>query len=191
MSIRKPFGLMLVVGVLAMAFASLPALASAAPSLKAGGVNLAKGSKIIGTSSDLKTETESGPLTCSSVTLNGEVTENPGAKVGNGTGSASGCLVGGAAAATVTSIKFSLVFVAGGSVTGTVTFEVDFPGPLTCHFEGSLKGSWTNGSSVVTINPTSLTGKKISGSGTCPTSGTLTGTAKLETTSGTAVTVNT
>lgn len=191
MTIRKPITLGIIVGLLALAFTALPAMAQAAPTLRSGGKVVAKGTKILGTSSTLKTETPEGTLTCEKVTLEGEVTENPGAKAA-GNGSATGCFVGGTVPVTITEIVFNISVAAGGAASGNATFVFDLPGsPVTrCHLSGAFTGTWTNGSDVVVIKPSTLTGKKLEGPGTCPASGKLSGEVTLETTTGSPVTVN-
>jgi hypothetical protein len=86
MAIKKSLGLGLVIGLLAMAFAALPAMASAASvtlrSGGAGGPALAEGAGISAFSENLKFATTAGiTLECSENTLTGTVGTNPGASV--------------------------------------------------------------------------------------------------------------
>lgn len=101
MSKKKQLGLGLVIGLLAMAFAALPAMANAAPELttsKEAAVSV--GTTVTATSTNAVTVLEKvGTLTCTSVTINGIVEENTGTKVKIGmdkeTDSATGCLLSG------------------------------------------------------------------------------------------------
>lgn len=81
MSIRRSFGVGLVIGVLAVAFAALPALASAAPQLTDPKGSVAVGTTITATSTNATTVTETGSLVCKHVEIHGIVKANTGTLV--------------------------------------------------------------------------------------------------------------
>jgi len=188
MFVKKPIGVGLVIGLLALAFTALPAMAQAAPTLRDSKGIVAVGETVLATSSNLVTVTSKGNLTCSNVTLTGKVTSNPPAKL-SGTGTGTGCKAAGVLPVTITSIEFSDEFLEGGTDEGHVKFVYDITeaGLTGCFLEGPISSTWSNGSSAVPISG-SLTGG--GGSAECPKSGTISGTLNLETKDGTAVTVN-
>jgi hypothetical protein len=189
MFVKKPIGVGLVIGLLALAFTALPAMAQAAPTLKDSKGTLPIGSTVLATSSNLVTVTPTGTLTCEEVTLDGIVTSNPAAAL-EGEGEANGCLVNGAAPVNIESILFTDEFFAGGTDAGEVLFTYSIPaaGLSGCFLEGGIATTWTNGSDIVKVTKSHLTGG--GGSAGCPEEGDITGELTLETEDGTAVTVN-
>jgi len=176
---KKSLGIGIAIGLLALAFAALPAMASAAPTLvEEGGGALGVGETVVGTSTDLVTETQGfGNFECKKVTLNGEVTQESPASVAGG-GSAEGCTAAGLPAE-VSEISFSDAFEAGGTDTAHLTFVIFVPSvPLLCHYEGTGQTTWTNGSPTIELMPTALTPSPAG----CPP-GTIHGHLALETTS--------
>ncbi|MBS1678564.1 MAG: hypothetical protein JST08_14405 [Actinobacteria bacterium] len=131
MNTRKSLGFGLVIGLLAMAFAALPAMAGAAQLTDANG-SVEVGETVTATSKNAVTNLGlAGELTCEHVVVNGVVTANSGGKVTiamdeAGSDSATGCkLKGGpvSVAPTLTSINLS------GS-TGTAVFDFTVGGSL-------------------------------------------------------------
>jgi hypothetical protein len=182
MAIKKSLGIGLVIGLLAMAFAALPAMASAAPTIKSGGSTLKVGTAIKATSSNSETVTVAGTLKCTSVSLEGKITENPGAKIGSGSGSTSGCTAGGSpitvSPVTVTSITFNT----GG--TGTAAFSFGYNIGVSCTLSATA-APFTYSGGTVQFSSAALVG---SGTG-CPTSGSFSGKFTLTTAAGAAVEV--
>lgn len=190
MSIKKPIWLGLIVGLLGL-LTALPAMAQAAPSLKSGGMNLAIGAKVVATSTNTITETNLGTLECALVTIEGEVTVNPGATLEHGSGSATTCSVSGFKVEVKSIAVPKVQFNEGGTDTASMEFAYDIPEPgiTGCHLGSASVGStWTNGSSIDQIGPSLITGG--GGSTSCPKEGTLSGTFELKTPTGGAVTVN-
>jgi hypothetical protein len=81
MTIKRSFGAGLVVGVLAVAFAALPAFASAAPQLTDAKGSVTVGTTVTGTSTNATTVTASGNLVCKHVEVHGIVKANTGTLV--------------------------------------------------------------------------------------------------------------
>ena len=83
MSIKKPLGLSLLVGLMAMAFVALPAMASAATQLtNPNGTRVAVGTTLTATSTNATTVLSKGTtLTCEKVAIHGIVEENSGTSV--------------------------------------------------------------------------------------------------------------
>lgn len=192
MFVKKPLGVGLVIGLLALAFAALPAFASASVTLKANGEALKAGTEVSGTSSNVITETEGGfgpTLECSSVSIHGEVVANESepAELGNGGGSATGCHAG-AATVLINSITIPFTrFSAGGVDEAEQTFVyeiVSSENPAEwpqCQFTGVVGTSWTTTSNVDTINPSALTGSTLrAGNTPCPANGEISGSFPLE-----------
>ena len=178
MLIKKPIGVGLVIGLLALAFTALPAMAQASPTLRSGKTVLGVGAAVTASSSNLQTVTSLGTLSCTSVALSGTVKVKEPAKIG-GTGTASGCSATGGVPVEITSITFEDEFLATLTDTGTVEFKFNVPlaGLSGCHLGGTIGSTWTNESGVVPLTKSTLTGG--GGSAGCPTSGELTGTLTL------------
>src|SRR5882757_8371277 len=129
---------LLLAAVAVVAFAA-PAIASAAPAVTMpAGTLLPKGTKIKGKSTNFVVNTSLGNLTCESVAFEAELTENTGtqfAGVGVGEGTTSVCKLNG-----TTSIQFTdftlVSFTSGiiGTIFTKVTFKVDLPGGIVCHY---------------------------------------------------------
>lgn len=81
MSARKSLGLGLIVGLMAMAFAALPAFASAAELTDPSGNPLPPETTITGTSTNAITKTELGTLECEHVVVNAILKVNSGGNV--------------------------------------------------------------------------------------------------------------
>jgi hypothetical protein len=87
MSIKKPLGLSLLVGLMAMAFVALPAIANAAPELTndPAHTTVAKGTTVTATSTNATTVLGVAPnqttLTCTKVAVHGIVEKNTGTEV--------------------------------------------------------------------------------------------------------------
>jgi len=158
MATSKRVGLGLIVGLLAMAFAALPAIASAAPQLtEPNGTTVPVGATITGTSTDAVTVFTGPPsrtLRCKKVVVHGIVTVNSGTVVEVSDDSADvaeECELDGspiAVSPTLTLIKLtssvktaSFDFTAGPfseSSDATVTYT---SGASTVHVEGAVTGS--------------------------------------------------
>ena len=99
---KKSLGLGLLIGLLAMAFAALPAMASAAPQLTDAKGSVAVGETVSATSINAETRLDNGAvLTCEHVVVSGIVTVNNGSEVDvsmdeKGGDSATGCELNGA-----------------------------------------------------------------------------------------------
>jgi hypothetical protein len=81
MSLRKPLGLGLIVGLMAMAFAALPAFAGAAELTDPSGNPLPTETTITGTSTNAITKVGSENLECEKVVVNAILKVNSGGKV--------------------------------------------------------------------------------------------------------------
>jgi hypothetical protein len=154
MNIRKPLGLF--IGLLAMAFAALPAVAGAAELTNSEGVPVEPGATVSGTSTDAITETEFGPLVCEHVEVHGIVEVNSGGKVEvvmdeAGGDSAGGCTFMGKSAVvepTLNSIDLSgssgtanFQFLVNGAPESSVS-SVTWNSPATSiHVQGAVKGA--------------------------------------------------
>lgn len=103
MSVKKPLGLGLLIGLMAMAFGVLPAMASAAPELtNPNGTTVAVGTTLTATSTNATTviPVPKTTLTCEKVAVHGIVTKNNGTEVEVsmdevGADTATGCKVSG------------------------------------------------------------------------------------------------
>jgi len=146
---------LLLAAIAVVAFA-VPAFASAAPAVTEGGALVEPGALIQGTNiGAVTTETSLGKLSCNTVTLTGELTNNSGSTVrgiGVGQGSASTCNVGGKSI-TITDITLGELHSATvGSGTINVTFVADLPNNVTCHFESpNMPFTYTSGGDVVKV----------------------------------------
>jgi hypothetical protein len=159
MSLKKPLGLGLIIGLLAMAFAALPALASAAsPELTDPFGPVAVGETISATSEKAVTEVEGTKLVCKHVEVHGIVTANGDGVVTvamGGTGdSATDCTFGEEGTKvrpTLTSISLTAakktasfdfeVLTEAGFVTETSTSTVSYAAPASVvHVAGPVEG---------------------------------------------------
>jgi hypothetical protein len=179
-----------------VAVMAAPALASAAPQLKGGGVALLVPAKVTATSSasavtnPLKFETALGVAKCTSIMLGWIVTKNSATEGVEGGGvpsenTASGCTLGGTGFIMKEIAVLKIRSAASGSGTLELSYAWEIPGGVTCKFTnkgtpGAL--SYTAGKSVVTLKPTEIF------SGNCGES-TISGELLLETENGTAVTI--
>lgn len=155
MNIRRPLSLGLVIGLLAMAFAALPALASAAELTNSEGASVEPGATVSGTSTNAITETQFGPLVCEHVEVHGIVEVNSGGEVEvvmdeEGGDSATGCTFMGKSATvepTLNSINLSgssgtanFQFVVNGFPESSIS-SVTWSGSATSiHVEGPVEG---------------------------------------------------
>jgi hypothetical protein len=200
MSIKKPLGVGLVIGLLAMAFAALPAMASASVTFSAEEAALASGAKINAVGSDVITETEGGvgpTLECNKTEINGEVGSNgtEPATVINNSGSATECEASNGAPVLVTSITVGTIsFFANHTDSTHLVFNYDVffgPGPtefIACSFEGTVGTTWTAVSNVDTIVPSALT-RGAGSNPACPANGSIHGHLAL-TSGGAAVEIS-
>ncbi len=132
MSVKKPLGLGLLIGLMAMAFGVLPAMASAAPQLtNPNGTTVAVGTTLTATSTNATTVIPAfeTTLTCEKVAVHGIVTKNSGTEVEvsmdeAGTDTATGCKRNGTTPVevkpTLTSIKLT-------AATKTASFDFSVP----------------------------------------------------------------
>ncbi|MBS1887219.1 MAG: hypothetical protein JSU06_08530 [Actinobacteria bacterium] len=156
--IRKPLGLGLVIGLLAMAFAALPAIASAAPQLTDPKGSVAVGTTITGTSTNAVTKLGTEELVCKHVEVHGKVKANTGSLVevemDGANDKAKECTFGGSSTEvkpTLTSITLTPtektavfdfeVLTAKGFVTATSSSTVTYTsGASSVHVEGPVTG---------------------------------------------------
>lgn len=157
MKVTKPLGLGLIVGLLAMAFAAVPAVASAAPQLtEPSGAAVPENATITGTSTNAVTVlTGAGTLKCGKVVVHGIVTKNTGTLVevamDGEADTAEGCTLEGSPVSvkpTLTSIKLTPTeklavfdFTAGTAAetsTSTITYT---SGASSIHVEGPVSGT--------------------------------------------------
>jgi hypothetical protein len=159
MSIKKPLGLSLLVGLMAMAFVALPAMASAAPQLtNPDGTTVAVGTTLTATSTNATTVlTKIGTLRCEEVIVHGVVTENSGTSVKikmdePNVDSAAGCFLNEetpvAIKPTLNSIsltassKTAVFGFTGGGLTESSMSTVTYTSPATSiHVEGPVTGT--------------------------------------------------
>jgi hypothetical protein len=202
MSMKKPLGISLLVGLMALALAALPAFASAATvTLRSGsktGPALANGTALTAMSSNLVFATASGNLECKESTLNGKVENNGTEKTGVEITSASFLAAGGGldcptaipngSGGTLTMTMTAeglpytadLLSTAAGTLTGTpsVSFKAIFDNGttpvLSCVFEKTSVATTFNFNTALNIAVGAS--QEFTGTGTgCPTKGTLTG----------------
>jgi hypothetical protein len=162
MTIRKPIGLSLLVGLMAMAFVALPAVAGAAPTLTTpSGSTVPVGTTLTATSTNATTVLDDGTtLTCEHVTIHGIVEKSSDTEVLVGmektsVDTAEGCLADGflpvEIEATLTSIKLtatvktaSFDFAApalGLAEESDATVSYTGPKATTIHVKGTVTGS--------------------------------------------------
>jgi hypothetical protein len=190
MSIRKPMGLGLLV-VLALAFAALPAMASAVTLDNAAGTALVKGATVTGTSSNLVFTSASGvALKCSENNLTGKVTTNPTVTFEKATftGPSGGPCATNVPGLTATvtadpnppdwtlSLGASDAFTLGSPIAFTVVFN-STP-QLTCTFSrSSVTGTFTTNvvPATFTVGASQTFTKSAASSAECGATGTLSG----------------
>lgn len=171
MSLKRPPGLSLVIGFIAMAFVALPAMASAAPQLTSPpGTTVPIGTTLTATSTNAKTVLGSTILTCEKVAIHGIIKKNSGTEVevemeSTKVDTATGCKVNGVFPVTIeptlSGIKLTgssktaeFEFVAPGlelveSSKATVTYTgpcaktIHVAGPVTGSASGTFTGDFT------------------------------------------------
>ena len=156
--------LSLLMASLAVVAFAVPAFANAAAGVtEPAGILIAKGKLIEATNVGAVTiQTILVPITCSTVTITGEITVNSTTTVegiGKGEGIATTCTAGGKAT-TVTDMTVTKLHSAGGG-TGTiaVTFVADIAG-VTCDFSSpNIPFTYTVGGSVIKITNGVLKGE--------------------------------
>lgn len=193
-----------VIGLLA--FAAVPAMASASPVLKEGTTTVPIESSIQGTNSgSILLTTSFGTVTCTQSTLAGKLTTNSGTSIagditaasftGTGSGGACASTFPGSPSFTVTAenLPWCLTsttlgsFTVRGGTCGTTAQNLRFtltnPTVGSCTYErGTVTGSY-----VANVTPVKLsvgsgqTFTKVSGGVLCPSTGTLSGAWTLET----------
>jgi hypothetical protein len=173
MSIRKPIGLGLIVGILALAFAALPALASATTLDNGAGTVLLPGAAVAGESGNLVFESVTGvKLECKKNALSGKVTVNAPTPKVNITSATFKNATGGAACLTnVPGLTAEVEpdpnppnwtlafdpkdeFILSSAVTkGEIAFTAKFSNKLVCTFSRpTVTGTYTTN-----VSPTTLT----------------------------------
>jgi hypothetical protein len=211
MSMKKPLGLSLLFGLMALALAALPAFASAANvTLRSGsktGAALANGTVLTADSSNFDIKTTSGIIECKENTLNGKVENNGTATTGIEITSASFLAAGGGLdcpttipngsggtlTVTITAENFpwtaDLPSTGAGTLTGTpsVKFKVIFDNGttpvLSCTFVKTSVATTFNFNTALNIAVGAS--QEFTGTGTgCPTSATVTGSFAVTTKSG-------
>lgn len=191
------------------AFAIVPAMASAAPTLKEGTTTLAVGAEIAGTQDGTEAwvfTTSSGNVSCNEVRFAGVVTENPGAKgtvktasfKNNGSTSCPTTIFGVSSMVVTPKVPWCLsstvlgtVKLVGGECGGKasgVKFVLDPNVGGECEYEkAEVTGTYTAGSEPLTADFTGNVFKLVRSTTLCPSEGTLDGKAILETPNGTSL----
>jgi hypothetical protein len=154
--------LTLLATAIAVVALAVPAFANATV-LTENGVPVGTGSHIRGLSNNAVTRTPIGELECGAVEVGGEVTVNNGTTVrgiGDGFESTTECKVEpGEGSLTVEHIKLENIE---SSETGkgsvTFTFIAQLPGELECHFQGTVPGTFTEDSDIISIKGQGLEG---------------------------------
>jgi hypothetical protein len=197
MSIRKPIGLGLIVGILALAFAALPALASATTLDNSAGTPIPVGTTLTAESPNLVFTGATGVnLECKKSTLSGKLTANAPTPKHNVTTATFKNAAGGAAC--LTNVPGLTVEVATepsppnwtvafdpedkltlSSASGAIAFTAKFSNGLTCTFSRTT----VTGTYNTNVSPTTLTvgasqvfTKSAGSSAECGATGTLDGT---------------
>jgi hypothetical protein len=144
MSLKKPLGLGLIVGLVAMAFAALPAFAGAAELTDASGNPLPPGTTITGTSTNAITETGLGTLKCEHVVVNAVLEVNSGGNVKAGmdgaNDTATNCEIPALGEVTV---EPTLLSISASGSSGTAAFEFLVAGSL--EEESTSTVTWVSG----------------------------------------------
>jgi hypothetical protein len=181
---------LLATAIAVLAFAAVPAFASAAKleMTATGGGAVPVGTPITGISTDAITETSLGTLSCKEVVLNGEVTKNE-ATVAEGVGTSSStteCFVEKEPINITDVTLINLKSAASGSGTASFSFVADLPASLTCTYTGTNAAfTYTPGGSVLAFSKAKLTASPTA----CGTAK-LTGHFSLATSAGGAVIAN-
>jgi hypothetical protein len=193
-----------------VAFAVAPAMASASPVLQEGGVNVATGSGITATASNVLFTSSLGTVTCTKAVLHGKVSTNSGKLIEGNVESATftnntgGPCTSWAGETTVTpenlpwcvqttsttNHTFKIRGGGCGAAEKNLQFTLHFPG-FSCKFSksGGVTGTYTTGTG--TLNSSAAEFALIEGGFFCPSSGTLDATTwHLETSNGTALAIN-
>lgn len=199
---KKPIGLAFVVGLLALAFAALPALAQANVSLRKGsatGAKLKNKAPITGFSSNLRFATNGGiTLECAENEINGEVLSNGGATAilgvtstrFQGTGGNPKCLTNvEGLTAEITSVTISnITLFSNETNSASAEFTANIGGEL-CTYAGTVASTFEFGVPLVLTIPGSTLTLQAGSGAKCPTSGVLSGSFAV--TTGTEVVVAT
>jgi hypothetical protein len=192
--------------ILLVAFAAMPALASASPVLTDEGVPVAVGKKIAGTNTTNIVFTGSFlKVTCTVSTLTGEVKENSGTSLKGTMTKATFTNAGGADCTdsfgtlwkvtteiaktdwcittnSTMSDKFNLQAGACGAIAAALNFVLE-SGSTVCNYtraaSSPVVGTYTTSTSVLTMSEPEFT--LVSGGGLCPGTGKLDGSYTLET----------
>jgi len=186
MFVKKPIGIGLMLGLLALAFGALPALASAT-TLKTAAGPLSIGDPVTAFSNSLITKTKAGTLSCEDVELNGSVASNGGTlaevsiteAVAEGGGASPGdcALVGNSEVEGVTVTVESVGPIKFDALTATDESPVKFAaqihpvggGSVTCVFQGNIVTSYALNSPLGdVVEPSPLTTEAGTG---CPVPG--------------------
>lgn len=185
MSVKKPLGLGLLIGLMAMAFGVLPAMASAAPELtNPNGTTVTVGTTLTATSTNATTVIPAleTTLTCEKVAVHGIVTKNNGTEVEvsmdeSGADSATGCKRNGSTPVevkpTLTTIKLTA---------STMTASFDFSVPLLGLAESSDAAVTYTGPCAKSIH--------VAGSVVGSAAGTFSGDFTIENSKGEAICVD-
>jgi len=158
----KKFSL-LMAAVAVLAFA-IPAMANAAPEVTISAGTTAKVGQVIkGESTNAKTQTSLGNITCAKTVINAKLTENTGTSVkvtGNGGGEAATCLLGGKEVKVTDLTLTDLSASSAGQGTLRMTYVWDMSGGIVCHFvspAGGIPFTYTAGSSKITLTNADFT----------------------------------
>jgi hypothetical protein len=180
MSIKKPLGLSFLIGLMAMAFIALPAMANAAPELtNPNKTTVAVGTTITATSTNATTKFSNGKvLTCKKIAVHGIVERNSNGEVEvvmekESVDTASECTLSGESV----------------SVGVTFTKLILTAAIQTASFDFSSGGLTEGCDCNVTYSPPATT-IHIAGSVTGTVAGTFSGDFTLETASGAVITVD-
>jgi len=196
MSIRKPIGLGLIVGILALAFAALPAIASATTLDNAAGTKLAVGAAVTAESSNLVFTGSTGvKLECKKNTLGGKVTANAPTPVVTVTSATFLNAAGGAACLTNAGLTvevkpdpnppdWTLTFEPENKfvLETNIAFTAKFSNGLECTFSREkVTGTYTTNESptTLTVGAGQVFTKAATSPEACGATGTLTGSFSL------------
>ena len=152
----------LLLAAIALAGFAAPTGAIGAPSVTIfPGVLSATGSRLLMTSTNAKTQTSLGNITCSSMSMTLTLTENTGTSVkGTGLGAGESFICNMGKPATVTDITMtSLTSTVANSGNVTITFKADLVGGIECHFSSaSAPFTYTSGTNIVKFTNADLVG---------------------------------
>ena len=149
--------------------------------------------EITATSTDLKTTTASGTMECEKVTLHLLVTENTDTHVvvsQEGEATTENCqtvevpFFGTVPTVITDGTVEETTFDTWGTAEAPSSFTADLEGLGECELGGNVHMQATNGTDIIDVGPSTLTGP---GGFPCPSEGTMHGTFTMETPDGTAV----